>query len=125
MRKDPFTAPRYRTEPRRRDTSAEDLVVRKALCENPLFHSAWAEVACPSKLLPSAAAAVKESMRLGRGGTLAPLPKFAEDVRTTRKDRANSTMREALAVWMASPEGQEWRRDKEALFPGATMQASP
>ena len=119
MRKNPYK--KYGGERLHGDGSAEDLDVRKALRENPLSHSAWAEVACPSKLLPSAAAAVEESMRLGRGDTLAPLPAFAEDVRTMRKDRADNVLREALVGWMASPEGQEWRRDKEALFPGATM----
>ena len=117
-RLNPFPQPRFAKQPRRADADAEDLVVRRRLREQPISKDAWIAAACPSTLLPAAASAVSEAQRLGRGDALAALPAFAEDVRTTRKSRAGSTMRDALAAWMHTPEGQEWRREKEALFPG-------
>ena len=119
MRKNPFPVGKSAKVPRHGDPVAADLVVRRALRETPISQHSWEEAACPSALLPSAARAVSEAQRLGSRGAMVALPAFAEDVRSTRKGRAGSTLREALAAWMASPDGQEWRRDKEALFPGA------
>lgn len=101
----------------RRDV-AENFVVRRQLRENPIFRQDWRNAAQPCELLPTAAHAVSEAVRLGRGGALQALPVFAEDVRSTRRGRTQSVVGEALAQFMQSEQGRQWQEDRKAIFGG-------
>ncbi len=101
--------------------ASENLVVRRGLREHEICREAWKLSARPCTLLDAAAHAVREAERLGRGGALAALPVFAEDVRTTRKSRAGSSVQAALAEFMSSAEGRQRKEDRKALFGNAVM----
>jgi hypothetical protein len=94
-----------------------DFVVRHGLQVDGIDQFAWRRTACPSNLLPQAAHAVLEAQRLGKGDVLAPLPWFVEDVRTSRKGLADSTVKQALNTWLRSKEAGEWREQRETLWP--------
>ena len=104
-------------------TPLVDLAVRRGLHEGGISRENLRDQSCPSKLLPAAKAAVDRAMQQGHGGALAPLPVFREDARTVAKRRAGSTVRDSVAAWLQSKEAEEWRRDRQALFPGAEVPA--
>ena len=98
--------------------AAENIAVRRELRENPIVRQEWRNAARPCELLPSAAHAVNEAVRLGRRGALQALPVFAEDVRSTRRGRTQSVVGEALAKFMQSDQGRQWQEDRNAIFGG-------
>jgi hypothetical protein len=94
-----------------------DFVVRHGLQVGGIDPTAWRAAACPSTLLPPAAHAVLEAQRLGKRDVLAPLPWFVQDVRTSRKGKADSTVTQALNRWLRTKEAEEWRDQRRMLFP--------
>ena len=54
-----------------------------------------------------------------RDNRVLPLPMFKEDARTARKERAGSSLRDALLKWMNSEEGADWKRERQQMYDGA------
>ena len=124
MGKEATFSKRRKTVDTRTVVDQKNLVVRRMLREQQIVAEQWKQTARPVGLLPAAAAAVQDAMRLGgdwKGEKhLQELPAFAEDMRTTRKNRAGSSVAEALANFMRSDEGRQWQQDRKAMF-GATF----
>ena len=49
------------------------------------------------------------------------LPIFKEDQRSTRRPRANSTVRERFQQWLRSPEGRAWHAERVHLHEWRTV----
>ena len=98
-----------------------DLVVRRGLgCG--ISRESLRGQSCPSDLLEAGRAALDQARRRGNKGALAPLPLFVQDARTAAKSRAGSSVRDCVTQWLQSKEAEDWRRDRKALFPGASEQ---
>ena len=79
------------------------------------------EQACPMELRPDVAGelqrAINQATNMGRG-RISALQVFKEDVRTVRRDRADSVLSEAMQTWLASDEATAWPRERENNFLG-------
>ena len=93
-------------------------VLRRGVREDVVSRDDWKDRAAPRTLLPAARAAVRVALERGRGECLAPLPLFSENAQTVHKDRARSTISDALARWQKTSEAEEWRQSRHELFPG-------
>lgn len=72
-------------------------------------------MAAPKNLLDRDSAAQLWSHVRG-DGQVHPLPRFVEDKRTLAKNRAGSSLREALDAWLRSERAQVWRSSREDLW---------
>jgi hypothetical protein len=73
----------------------------------------------PTLLRANAEGVVRNAIsRVLNGGRsqIAPLPRFAEDVRTVRRNRATSVLKDAFQAWLSSEPAQEWRSQRKRLF---------
>lgn len=77
------------------------------------------EEACPTKLKPAVEQKLRALSTRARNlnrGSIGVLPTFQEDHRTMAKDRAGSTLRDALQTWLESEDARNWREERRALF---------
>jgi hypothetical protein len=109
----------------RRKKSAEvapskevQLDMRRALRETTYTSHDAKFIAQPTTLesKPAAREALQRAVRLGHGGTLAPLPVFYQDKRLALSNRATSTCREDLLKWLESTEADAWHARRASLF---------
>ena len=65
--------------------------------------------------LPSACEKVLRDVT--RGGRVQAQALFAEDARTSKKDRAGSTLRETKSAWLSSEDGKRWLHSRMVMDP--------
>ena len=106
----------------------ENEALRKNLRRAPHL-AIRSEETCPTLLKPDAEKAVRNAMSQAHNlerGQIAPLPHFPEDVRTMRRDRTVSVLRQGLQAWLSSEPAEEWRNQRQHLFdPGVSAGSAP